>query len=92
MALHTNFQCEYCKGAKFIPFSDSILKRRYKFLENFELKACAGCGVKYLVCPKCHLLLTPIHLSLDPFGLKYRCNNCNYEIKVISDWIRSQQY
>jgi hypothetical protein len=91
MVSQSIFQCEYCHGEKFIKLNDSVLKRRYAFLENLEFRACAGCGVKYLLCPKCKALNMPIHLSLDPFGLKSSCDVCHAEFKGLIEWLKAQQ-
>ena len=91
MVSQSIFQCEYCHGEKFNTLSDSVLKRRYAFLENLEMKACANCGVKYLLCPKCKAFIMPVHLSLDPFGIKSRCDACGTELHLINEWMKAQQ-
>ena len=80
-------KCDECDGTAFRTVVDSILKRRYPFVEQSSLKMCENCGAKYVLCKNCGELLTRVHLNLDVWGVRDTCPSCGTKNESIADWI-----
>jgi len=80
-------KCDECEGTIFRIVNDSILKRRYNFVTDTNLKMCEDCGAKYITCKNCGALLTRVHLSLDVYGIRSKCPSCGTEDSEVAEWI-----
>ncbi len=81
-------KCDECEGTIFRIVNDSILKRRYNFVTDTNLKMCDDCGAKYITCKNCGALLTRVHLSLDVYGIRSKCLSCGTEDSEVEEWIK----
>ena len=45
--------CQVCGKDQFSLAHDEWMRRAFPFVEQGQLKMCAGCGAKYLVCESC---------------------------------------
>ncbi len=80
--------CDECGGTIFRNVNDSILKRRYTFVTDTNLKMCEDCGAKYITCKNCGALLTRVHLSLDVYGVRSKCRSCGNDDPEVAAWIK----
>ncbi|MHA1744386.1 MAG: hypothetical protein ACTSWW_00210 [Promethearchaeota archaeon] len=79
--------CPSCQQARLTPLKDSLLLRRYSFLNQKFFKICPSCGAKFQLCT-CGKVLNLIHLALDPFGMKVECPACGKNYPKITEWIQ----
>ena len=61
--------CTQCGGTTFSLAHDEWMRRTFRFVEDGQLKMCAGCGAKFLVCKGCDGLFTRIHPALESISI-----------------------
>ena len=54
--------------------------------EQGQLKMCAGCGAKYLVCSNCGGLYCRIHPALESWELPDKCPKCGWVNETVKVW------
>ncbi|MFW9821064.1 MAG: hypothetical protein ACFFE5_15780 [Candidatus Thorarchaeota archaeon] len=60
--------------------------RAFPFVEQGQLKMCAGCGAKYLVCSSCGGLYCRIHPALESWELPDKCPKCGWVNETVRAW------
>ena len=65
---------------------DEWMRRAFLFVEQGQLKMCAGCGAKYLVCKSCGGLYCRIHPVLESWELPDKCPKCGWVNKDVTAW------
>ncbi len=80
--------CVECGRDEFQLVNDSILKRKYPFVREDNLKLCINCGAKYIICDNCGNLFTRVHLSHEVPGVIDICMTCNATNNKVSQWVK----
>ncbi len=86
MSQDDGIHCIVCNGDAFSMAHDEWMRRTFKFVEDGQLKMCAGCGAKYLVCGGCGGLYTRIHPALESWEINLACPKCGYEDVNVKAW------
>ena len=78
--------CSECGGESFSITSDEWMKRAFKFVEDGQLKMCAKCGAKFLVCQQCGNLYTRVHPALETWEVSPSCPACGAVDVEVKAW------
>ena len=78
--------CTQCGGETFSNAHDEWMRRTFLFVEQGQLKMCAGCGAKFLVCKGCQGLFTRIHPALESWEVNQQCPKCGYVDEQVKSW------
>lgn len=86
MSEEDGIHCIVCGKDNFALAHDEWMKRAFQFVEDGQLKMCAGCGAKYLVCEKCDGLYCRIHPALEAWELSNKCPKCGWVNDAVKVW------
>ena len=78
--------CQVCGKDQFSLAHDEWMRRAFLFVEQGQLKMCAGCGAKYLVCESCGGLYCRIHPVLESWELPDKCPKCGHVNESVRAW------
>ena len=78
--------CIVCGKDQLSLAHDEWMRRAFLFVEQGQLKMCAGCGAKYLVCENCGGLYCRIHPALESWELPDKCPKCGWVNENVKVW------